>query len=124
MTKLKLVDDAEVLVSTIIEGIQDAKGQGVVKLDMREIPHAVADFFVVCHGSSNTQVDAISRNTEHNVYDKLKEKAWQKEGTNNAEWILLDYGNVVVHIFYKESREFYGLEELWADAKVTHFEED
>lgn len=124
MTKLKIVEDAELLAATIIEGVQDAKGQGIVQLDMRDIPHAVADFFVICHGNSNTQVDAISRNAEHNAFEKLEEKAWQKEGINNAEWILLDYGNVVVHIFYKEAREFYGLEELWADAKVTHFEED
>jgi len=118
MTKLKIVDDAELLATTIIEGVQDAKGQGIVQLDMRDIPHAVADFFVICHGNSNTQVDAISRNVEHNAFEKLEEKAWQKEGINNAEWILLDYGNVVVHIFYKEAREFYGLEELWADARL------
>lgn len=124
MTKLKVVDSVELLVSTIVDAMQEVKGHQITSLDLREIPHSVTDFFVVCHGTSNTQVDAIARSVEVDVGQNHQERPWQKEGQTNAEWILLDYGNVVVHVFYKDARDFYGLEELWADAKVTHFEED
>ncbi|NQX92373.1 MAG: ribosome silencing factor [Flavobacteriales bacterium] len=124
MTKLKVVDTSEIFVNSVVDGIQEVKGHEIVILDLREIPHAVTDFFVICHGTSNTQVEAITRSIEDTVETNHDERVWQKEGLTNAEWALLDFGNVVVHVFYKEARQFYALEELWADAKVTLIEAD
>ena len=91
-------------------------------LDLRSIPHAVADYFVVCHGNSNTQVQSIAGSIEAEVQKDLNDRPWNKEGVQNANWILLDYSEAVVHIFYKEDREYYALEDLWADAKVSEVE--
>ncbi len=106
------------LLSVITKGIQEKKGHDIVSLDLRNIKNAVADFFIVCHGDSKTQVDAIARSVEEEVYKKFKEDPFHMEGKGNAEWILIDYFNVVVHIFQKEKREFYGIEKLWADAEI------
>lgn len=109
----------KVLVDTIVDGIQDIKGKDIVILDLTELPNSVTDFFILCSGDSNTQVDGISSSVQRKTREELKEKAWHAEGLNNSEWILLDYVNVVVHIFYRDAREFYNLEDLWADAKRT-----
>lgn len=109
----------KVLVDTIVDGIQDIKGKDVVILDLTELPNSVTDFFIICSGDSNTQVDGISSSVQRKTREELKEKAWHAEGLNNSEWILLDYVNVVVHIFYRDARDFYNLEDLWADAKRT-----
>jgi ribosome-associated protein len=113
---------AEILSKYIIKGIQEKKGTNIVLLDLRPIGNAVTDFFVICTGSSDTQVDAISDSVEKEASEGANEKPWHKEGTKNKEWILLDYVNIVVHIFRKEAREFYGLEELWGDAPVINVE--
>lgn len=110
------------LLETIISGIQEVKGHEITCLNLTEIPHAAADYFVICHGSSDTQVDAIARSVERETEDELKERPWHKEGLNNSEWVLLDYFNIVVHIFHKEARHFYELEDMWADAKVQKIE--
>lgn len=110
---------AKVLVDTIVDAIQDIKGKNIVILDLRELPNSVTDFFIICSGDSNTQVEGISNSVVRKAREELKEKPWHKEGLNNSEWILLDYVNVVVHIFYRDVREFYNLEDLWADAKRT-----
>lgn len=110
------------LVSAILEGIQEVKGHEIVVLDLRSIPHAVSDFFVVCHGNSHTQVKALIRSVEETVEESTGDRPWNKEGLGNASWALLDYSDVVVHIFYKEDREFYALEELWADAESSLIE--
>ena len=107
------------LVETIVEGMQDVKAHDIVVMDMREIPNSITDYLVVCHGDSNTQVDAISKSVEKETYESLKDKPLHKEGMNNSQWILIDYVNVIVHVFYKEAREFYDIESLWADAKST-----
>ncbi len=113
---------AEQLLEVIVNAIQDVKGEEIRSLDMRPLNNAVADFFVVCHGNSHTQAQAIARKIEEETEKKLDQSPWHKEGVQNAEWILLDYVDVVVHVFYKEARPFYGLEELWADAKTTEYE--
>lgn len=109
---------AEELASIAVLGIQEKKGKEIVSLDLRNVKNAVTDFFIVCHGDSRTQVDAIARSVEDEVFNKLKENPIHKEGFENAEWVLLDYFNVVIHVFLQEKRAFYGIEKLWADAEV------
>ncbi len=100
----------------VIEGIQKKKGHDIVVLDLEKIEIAVCRYFVICHGDSNTQVSAIAESVEEVVKKELQEHVWHREGYRNAQWILLDYGDVVVHVFEKPYREFYDLEGLWADA--------
>lgn len=107
----------ETLVAGIVEGIQEKKGTNIVILDLRKIDHAVSSFYVVCEGTSNTQVDAIANSVHQYVKEKLGERPYRSEGYENAEWILLDYIDVVVHVFRKDVRDFYRLETLWGDAQ-------
>ena len=101
----------------IVESIKERKGKDIIVLDLRELEQSVADYFVICHGDSNTQVDSISDFVERQTRSELQEHPIRKEGTNNLQWVLLDYGDVVVHVFQEEYRLFYNLEDLWADAK-------
>lgn len=101
----------------VVEGIQKKKGHDVVVLDLSQVENAVCRYFIICHGDSNIQVTAIAASIEENVKTNLKESILHREGYRNAQWILLDYGEVMVHIFQKHYREFYNLEALWADAK-------
>lgn len=110
------------LLEVIVTAIQDVKGEEIKSLNLRELHNAVADYFVVCHANSHTQVQAIARKVEDATEKQLKQSPWHKEGIQNAEWVLLDYVDIVVHIFYKEARPFYGLEELWADAEIEEYE--
>lgn len=110
---------SKVLVDTIVDAIQDVKGKKIVIMDLRKIPNSVTEFFIICSGDSNTQVEGISSSVVRKTRENLEEKPWHKEGLNNSEWILLDYVNVVVHIFYRAVRDFYNLEDLWADAERT-----
>jgi ribosome-associated protein len=112
--------DSEKLADLIVKGITDKQAKDVVVLNLQEIDNAIADFFVICHGTSRTQVEAIADSVIETTIKKIKSKPWHREGFENAEWILLDYVDVVVHIFQREVRDFYQLEKLWADAKVTH----
>jgi len=106
----------------IISSIQEKKGDNIVSLDLRKIPDAVADFFILCDGESTTQVRAIAENIIKTTEEKLNEPPYHKEGLNNLEWVLLDYVDVLVHVFKKEARGFYQLEDLWHDAKKNKFE--
>ena len=115
---------SEVLSEWVVEGMLDKKAHDVVVMDLREIKHAVADYFIVCSGNSDTQIDAISDSVEDQIHKKSKQNPWKREGQQNKEWILLDYIDVVAHIFNKEKRTFYGLEELWGDAKITRIEDN
>ena len=112
----------EALNALIIDSIQDIKGHNIIKLDLRHLEEAPTDFFIICTGDSNTQVKAIS----DNVYLRLKKEGYSLpshyEGQQNALWILLDYFSTVVHVFYKETREFYQLEDLWGDAIFTEYD--
>jgi ribosome-associated protein len=107
------------LKSVVIEGMQDRKATDIVVLDLKKVKNAVADYFVICTGNSDTQLDAISDSVEEMVHKKLKQAPWHKEGKQNKEWILIDYVDVVVHVFKKEKRDFFGLEDLWGDAVLT-----
>ncbi len=119
MPRRKKQDNAETLLSTIVEAIVEKKGQRIVSMHVGKLPNAVCDYFVVCSAESTTQVDAIATNIEIKVDELLKERPWQKGGYENAIWVILDYVNVVVHVFQSEWRQFYRLEELWADAART-----
>jgi ribosome-associated protein len=107
------------LIAEIIKGIDDVKGEDVQLLDLRDIENTVCDYFVICSGNSNTQVKAISGSIQKNVSKNLKDKPWHIEGEVNSEWVLMDYVNVVVHVFQKQIREYYDIESLWGDAKIT-----
>lgn len=116
--KSKKKDVAEELKNHIISGMQEKKAKEIVCIDLRNVKNAVADFFVVCHADSKTHVEAIADSVEDYVSRHAGEYPVHKEGVSNAEWILLDYVDVVVHIFRHEQREFYGIERLWADAEI------
>jgi len=107
------------LISTIIKGIDVIKGQDIQLVDLREIENTVCDYFVVCSGSSNTHVSAISGSVQKIVGKEAQEKPFHVEGENQANWILMDYVHVIVHIFQKPLRETYDIEGLWGDAKIT-----
>ncbi|MGH1386246.1 ribosome silencing factor [Kordia sp.] len=117
MTKTKVSTDQ--LITGIIKGIEEVKGNDITILDLREIENTVCDYFIICNGTSNTQVNAIVGSVQKLVSKELKDKPWHIEGAENAEWVLMDYVNVVVHVFQKHIREFYDIEGLWGDAKVT-----
>ncbi|MBB4118816.1 ribosome-associated protein [Mesonia hippocampi] len=110
------------LIAAILEGIENVKGEEINLLDLREIENTVCDYFIICSGSSNTQVNAIVSSVQKVVSKTLKEKPWHVEGTDNAEWVLIDYVNIVVHVFQKQIRDYYDIESLWGDAKTTTIE--
>ena len=110
---------ADELIASILEGIEELKGQEVNLLDLRHIENTVCNYFIVCNGTSNTHVNAIVGSIKKTVSKTVGDKPWHVEGEDNAEWILMDYVNVVVHIFQKHIREYYDIEGLWGDAKVT-----
>jgi len=114
--KIKIDD----LITTIISGIEEVKGLEINLLDLRGIENTVCDYFIICNGTSNTHVNAIVNSIQKIVSKTLKDKPWHVEGSENGEWVLLDYVNVVVHVFQKATREYYNIESLWGDAKVTH----
>jgi len=113
----------ENLISVIIEGLQDKKGKDIVVMDLRHLPTAITDYFVLCSGDSDTHIKALCDSVEDKVREELREKPWHIEGKEFKKWILLDYISVIVHIFYPEQRKFYALEELWGDAHFTHYED-
>lgn len=110
------------LVDAVVEGIQEKKGTNIVILDMTQIENSICKYFVICDGDSNIHVDAVADSVDEYVMKKLQEKPFHTEGKDNAEWILIDYVDVIVHVFQRAVREFYNLEGLWADAKRTDVE--
>ena len=116
----KVKNATDDLTELVIKALQEKKGHEIVCLDLRLLKTAVADMFIICHGDSTTQVDALARSVEELIYKETGENPMYKEGTENAQWILIDYINVVIHIFQKEFRDYYGIERLWADAQVRH----
>ncbi len=112
------------LIGKIIEGIEEVKGQNISILDLRKIDNAVTQYFIITEGTSNTQVNAISDSIKKTVSKQLHQKPWHVEGEDKAEWILMDYVDVVVHIMQKPIREYYNLEELWGDAKIMQLNKD
>ena len=123
MTKSKDKVTSQNIVDFSIKGIQEKKGADIVVINLKKIGNAVASYFVICTGSSDTQIQAIAESVEKEVYLNCKENPWHKEGFQNKEWILIDYVDVVVHIFKRDVREFYGIEDLWGDAEIEFIEE-
>jgi ribosome-associated protein len=113
---------ADELIALILQGIEEVKGLEINVLDLRDIENTVCDYFIICNGTSNTHVNAIVNSIQKIVSRAIKDKPWHVEGSENAEWVLLDYVNVVVHVFQKHVRTFYDIEGLWGDAKVTMVE--
>ena len=118
----KKIASTDELLANIIKEIEEVKGNDIDILDLRDIDTAVCDYFVICNGSSNTQVNAIVNSVQKIVSKELKDKPWHVEGTDNAEWVLMDYVSIVVHVFQKQIREYYNIEGLWGDAKITTIE--
>ncbi|MCG6186612.1 MULTISPECIES: ribosome silencing factor [Maribellus] len=115
-------EETDKTIEAILEGINRIKGKEITIIDLNTIHHTECGYFVICHGNSNTQVNAISQSVEEVVEKHTGEKAWHRDGYKNAIWILIDYGEIMVHVFQKDAREFYNLEGLWADAKITKIE--
>ncbi|MDA3928723.1 MAG: ribosome silencing factor [Prolixibacteraceae bacterium] len=112
------------LIKSIIEGIQRLKGEVILDLDLTKLENTECNHFIICHGNSNTQVESIAKSVEDTVKEITGEKAWHTDGYRNAEWILLDYSDIMVHIFQKDIRGHYDLENLWADANIITYNEE
>ena len=110
------------IIKTIIKAIQEKKGENIISLDLRKIPEAVADFFIICDGASTTQVKAIADSVEYEVSKNCDELPYKHEGRTNYHWVLVDYVNVVVHVMLPENRRFYKLEDMWSDAPTENHE--
>jgi len=107
------------LLNQILETLSDRKAQDITCIDLRNNEDAIVDYFVVCHGDSTTQVASIADNMEKDVKDKLHITPYRVQGTGNALWVIIDYIDIVVHVFYREMRDFYRLEDLWSDSKQS-----
>jgi len=118
MSKRTSLKELKELKAAIIEAIEDKKGENIVSIEIGKIDNAITEYFIICNAQSNTQVDAISDGIEKDVRKKLKERPWHTEGRDNAQWIVMDYSSIIVHIFQTPYRDFYKLEELWADAPI------
>lgn len=116
-------DGSKKLSDAIVKGMQEKKANDIVLLDLRKVKNAVADFFVICSGNSDKQLDAIADSIDQEVYKALKENPWHVEGKNNKEWMILDYTSVVAHVFRKDRRSYYALEKLWGDAEISEIED-
>lgn len=113
---------AEAFTALIIDAIQDIKGQDIVKIDLRHLDDAPADFFIVCHGTSTTQVSSIANNIYKRIRDEWGILPSYQEGSRNGLWVLVDYFNVVVHVFHRDTRQFYRIEDLWSDGKSVNIQ--
>lgn len=120
MTNQDKINASDILNNVVIEGMQKIKGNDIISLNLKDIETAVCDYFIICHGTSNTHVNAIADSVIEETLKTLQDKPFSKEGMQSGEWILLDYGNVVVHVFQKEIRDFYNIEKLWGDAVINH----
>ena len=115
--------DLDTLADIVVRGMQEKKASDIVVLNLKELKNAVADYFIICSANSDTQIDAVARSVEEEVEKLTGEYPWQTEGRTNREWVLLDYVDVVVHVFLRDRRKFYSLEELWGDAQISYIEE-
>ncbi|TDQ09543.1 ribosome silencing factor [Pedobacter metabolipauper] len=121
MVKKKIGNLSTYLSEIAVHGIQEKKGNDIVRLDLRELNSSVSDYFIICSANSSTQVKAIADSVEEEIYKNTQTNPWRKEGQDSAEWIILDYFDIVVHIFKTEKRDFYGIEDLWGDALATSY---
>ncbi|MFM1878732.1 MAG: ribosomal silencing factor RsfS [Bacteroidota bacterium] len=113
---------ADELIALVIAGIEEVKGKEITLLDLREIDNTVCEYFVICSGTSNTHVKAIVNSIQKTISKAIHDKPWHVEGAEHAEWVLMDYVNVVIHVFQKHIREYYDIEGLWGDAQITPVE--
>jgi len=121
MVKSKALKESAYLSELAIHGIQEKKGNDIVRLDLRNINSSISDYFVICHAESGTQIRAIADSIEKEIFDATQQEPWRKEGLEFAEWIVLDYVDVVIHVFRTDKREFYGIEDLWGDAEIKNY---
>ena len=121
MNKLSTISP-EVLLDAIVKGIDDVKGHDITVVDLKSVTHAISSFFVIAHGTSHTQVEAMAHSVEKACFEILDEKPLSVQGLRNGEWAILDYFDIVVHVFHEEARTRYGLEELWGDAEIKKIE--
>jgi ribosome-associated protein len=121
MVKSKVLNESTYISELAIHGMQEKKGNDLVRLDLRSVSSSVADYFVICHADSATQVKAIANSVEEEIFKAVQQDPWRKEGLEYGEWILLDYVDVVIHIFRTDKREFYGVEDLWGDAEIKSY---
>ena len=117
----KKIDKTNILLENIINAIQEVKGKEIISLDLRKIDSAICKYFVICTGSSNTHVSAIEGSIKKSIAKDVGEKPWHIEGNNTGEWILMDYSDIIVHIFQKKIREFYNIEGFWGDARFINY---
>ena len=116
--------DSDTLADLVVRGMQDKKAADIVVLNLKELKNAVADYFIICSANSDTQLEAVARSVEEEIEKVTGESPWQTEGRTNREWVLLDYVDVVVHVFLCDRRKFYALEELWGDADISYIESE
>lgn len=116
---VKDIHDSKILLNNIINSIQEVKGDEVCTIDLRNVENNFCSYFVICNGTSNTHVNSIVGSIQKKISKKLKEKPYNTEGEENAEWVLIDYVDIVVHVFQKNVRSYYKLEELWGDALIN-----
>ncbi len=124
MDKTNKLETSEILIEAIIEGVRRKKGEGILDLNLAELNNSQCNHFIICHGNSNTQVEAIARSVEETVEEFTGENVWHTDGYRNAQWILLDYSDVMVHVFQKDVRNYFDLESLWADAPLKKYKSD
>ncbi|WP_140937084.1 ribosome silencing factor [Sphingobacterium lumbrici] len=122
MSKKKNSELSAKLAEIVVHGMQEKKGNEIVRLDMREVNATISDYFVICHADSNIQVNAIAKSVEDEVFKTLGQDPWHKEGHGNGEWVLLDFVDVVVHIFKTDKRSHYRIEDLWGDAEAQSYQ--
>ena len=122
MKDSKIEANSDILAELVVKGMQEKKAADIVVMNLKSLKNAVSDYFIIASANSDTQLDAIATAIEEEVYKATKQNPWQSEGRTNKEWVLLDYVDVVAHIFLKDKREFYALEELWGDARIQHVE--
>ncbi|MDR1983236.1 MAG: ribosome silencing factor [Prevotellaceae bacterium] len=121
--KSKNTDNTSDLLNVVVDAMHEKKAENIVSLNLSELKNSICKYFVICSANSHTQVAAISDNIEDKVLENLNEKVWRRNGIENAFWIILDYGDIMIHIFQTEQRNFYRLEELWSDAELTQYTE-
>lgn len=121
MIKSKNIDDSMLISQLVVHGMQEKKGSDIVRLDLRNINSSVSDYFVICHAETSSQMRALADSVEAEVFKGAKQHPWRVEGYANGEWILIDYVDVVVHVFKTDKRQYYGIEDLWGDAKFENY---
>ena len=120
----KKLDQTNILLKHIVNVIKDAKGEEIVSLDLRKIESAICKYFIICTGTSSTHVNSIERKIKKTISQDLGEKTWHTEGNNVGEWVLMDYYDIIVHVFQEKTRKFYNIEDFWGDAKFTNYKEE